>query len=115
MIAFNNKDILMKRVIQLSCLTMMMTGTLTTVSFGANASSFDELDGKTLISTPSGENFSNVVTLATFSKETGKVEGKRKVSLNLSGVYVNETTGQIETYEGKCKKKDNLTKLVCCT
>ena len=46
--ALNNKDILMKRVIQLSCLTMMMTRNLTTVS------------------------------LATVSKETGKSRMKER-------------------------------------
>ena len=68
--ALNNKDILMKRVIQLSCLTMMMTRNLTTVS------------------------------LATVSKETSRAESGGKVSLNFSGVYVNETVGRIETYKG---------------
>ena len=51
---------------------MMMTGTLTTVSFGSDARGFEELGGTTLISMPRGGKVINGVTLATFSKETGK-------------------------------------------
>ncbi len=98
--ALNNKDILMKRVIQLSCLTMMMTRNLTTVSFGSDARGFEELDGTTLISIPRGGKVINGVTLATVSKETSRAESGGKVSLNFSGVYVNETVGRIETYKG---------------